>query len=407
MRIRVLLGTAIAGFVLLALTACQGDFTEPDLTAPTDGVYAHGEPGPGGGGGGGGGNGGGPPDSDMKKGDMYADLVYLLRDVYGRPLIQSYTVIDPETGDETTYRCVQPISNDPLPGIEEAVTNPVDGQEVYLIPLVGYGDTEVAVAAEEEESDELAPCDIDPAYVDYPEEVPFGRLNLGRSPDRVLNQALREASGKLDDWQAAGFLALDHAGRFMNTDPVLVEETTIDAPAENLAIHRELQIRGTEWKPFLPVHPGVTGTDGFLDNAASGLSGAVDKGGYISPDMIVYNNRILGIPESTHAMATLGADIGVAGEEGQLYIDYSGYSYDRAATFPGCAVWWTVVGDEATRHEATILDAVFGGVGFTGSNIAGFARRADDARAVIQFAHDNVVTELDAIGESETCTVAP
>lgn len=67
----------------------------------------------------------------------------------------------------------------------------------------------------------------------------------------------------------------------------------------------------------------------------------------------------------------------------------------------GAAGW--LAGATTVPFSGTLIDLVFGGQNFTGSNINGFAQRADDALKVIAFAHDNVITAIDRIGTSTTC----
>ena len=61
--------------------------------------------------------------------------------------------------------------------------------------------------------------------------VEFGRLNIARSPEKVLDQALTEALSKLDGGVVGDTITLDPAGRLVTEDGA-----TIDSPLENLAI---------------------------------------------------------------------------------------------------------------------------------------------------------------------------
>ncbi len=312
------------------------------------------------------------------------ELVYLYRAVDGRPIMKEFG----------TEACLQPIAYQAFDGGTE-VTNPVDGKQVWLIPLVG---DQMVPAAEEEE--EEAPCDVDPAYLDYVREVEMSRLSMARSP-KVYDRALNEVLNKL---RFAGAVLLDPAGRLE------VDGVAIDAPAENYAIHIALENDGGISGPLgtfdLPAQPGAQ--HAFLDHAASGLAGAADKYLGLNLDLVIYSNRVLGIPGTTTAMPTLGSErvngelLGVPGE---LYLDYSGYTYNRALTFPGCVRGYQLVDGVPVLFEARLMDEVFGGQDFTGSNVYGFAQRADDARAVIAFTHDLLtVLAVDRIGESVVCT---
>lgn len=399
---------AIAGLTVLALAACQ-DATGPDSLGPDSAVLAKGGNGGGGGGGGGGGpDNPGPPD---KKGDLYADLVFLYRDANGLPLLKSYVV------EEETVLCVQPVSYTPIPELDttvpvtvETAVNPVNGLDVWLIPL--YGDympppvpegEATLLAAESEEEVALAPCDpygeLDElgnlvlTYGDFADEVGFGRLNLGRAPQRTVDRAYSEVEIKLS---AASAFLLDHAGRWAP------DAVAIDAPAENLVIHREMVTRG-QFGTYLSPTPQPW--YGYLHHAASTLAGAADKFGVINEDLVVYNNRILGFPENVTGtgMTTILGD-GVNGFPGEKYLDYRGFTYTRSAAFPGCVVAGTWDPDgNPIRIEGTIMGMVFGGVDWSGENINAFATRADDARAVILYEHDYWIYAIDRIGETAVC----
>ena len=93
-------------------------------------------------------------------------------------------------------------------------------------------------------------------FPDLIEEVDFGRLNLGRAPDAVLDQAFDEAIRNINQ---AKTIALDAAGRLLLTtdiyDPYLTNpdgtavllETVIkaiDSPRENLALYLKLMQDG-------------------------------------------------------------------------------------------------------------------------------------------------------------------
>ncbi len=403
MRFAVSCRVAVAGLTALAAVACQGDVTEPDsfdihVSEKKDDA-----------GGGGGGNDTNGPDN--KKGDLYADLVFLLRDVNGLPILKSFE------GEEGPVLCEQPVSYAALPVLDPAVTieeadNPVNGRHVWLIPL--YGDYmvpppatgEIGVLSDEEEV-ALAPCDpygeladdgtLVWSYGDYAQEVHFGRLNLGRAPLRTVDRAYSEVELKL---RTAGYTILGHAGRW-GPDGVL-----IDAPAENLVIHREMQLRG-EFAPYgSPVPAGWTSAEyTFLDHAASTLAGAADKFGEVNEDLVVYNNRILGFPDAVEpgGLGTITGD-GTSGFPGEKYLDYGDFEYTRSAMFPGCVAYaYYDEGGQLQNAEGRIFDVVFGGSELEASNIHGFAMRADDARAVIYFEHSVLIGAIDRIGETAVC----
>jgi len=398
-----------------------------------NGGGGNGSGGNGGGGGNGpppnpGGGGGKPEFPGQGKGDLYADQVVLYRDTYGRPILIQKELLPEEPGEESpgTVFCLQPISAAPVHGLP-TVTNPADGKTVSLIKL-GTG-----IPGEE--------CDVDPdpANVALVQEVLFGRLNLGRSPEKVLTQQLRDVTNSLAGSSAA--IQLDEAGRFVWYDDGMAVE--VDSPGQNLALHKELQVYGlplvsqTNVEIPLPDVANPNDPTHFLDHAAAALGAAAGKGDLVNLDLVVYNNRILGIPDGTLAAGTLstvtGGDVmscpmagislndlcqyGEIGRDGaEVYIDYGmeGYAYTRSAVFPGCVrgllADFPSLGD-FTPFSGTIMDCVFGrieyknGVGvcsggqdFTGETaIHGFAQRADDARAVIAFVHGNAVADSTAV----------
>ena len=320
------------------------------------------------------------------KGDTYAELVYLYRNEDGLPLLR-------EVAGEM---CLQPVSYSAVPDVDP-VTNPVNGEDVWLLPLVGdaAAASELTVFSDEDHEDgeeELEACDVQAEYADYALEVEIGRLNLGRSPDHVLDRALAEVYDKLDE---AADVFLDHAGRLAPDD------APIDAPRENMAIQRELELTGALGGYGLP---WPTVYQGYLDHASSGMGAAADKFGEVGTDLVVYYDRLLDFPNQVEpgGMSTITGD-GTVGILGRKYLDYGDFSYDRGETFPGCVVGFELVGEEMVPFEGTLMDIVFDGEPFTADNVHGFAQRTDDVRAVILFEHDTVIVEIDRIGEAAVC----
>jgi hypothetical protein len=329
------------------------------------------------------GGGGGKPDKPGRgKGDAYADLVVLYRDAKGAPILD-------DNG------CLQPISASPVAGLG-VVTNEADGKSVSLITLGGTG-------AEGEE------CDVNPEpdNLALVQEVLFGRLNLGRAPTKVLAQQLREVTSNLAS--SSSPIEIDEAGRLVYYSGEAGIE--VDSPGNNLAIHKELQVGGalvdqTQTPIVLPPQANDADGTGFLDHAAAALGAAAGKGDLINLDLVVYDNRILNIPSSTTVLDTVTRD-------GVKYVDYdsSGYSYERSSVFPGCVRGLLVDFPSTgltTSFSGTIMNCVFGSIDASGmcsggqnfighTALHGFAQRADDARAVIAFVHDNVVADSTAI----------
>lgn len=386
----------------------------------------------------GGSPGGGKPDNPgggkpafpgSGKGDFYSDLVPVWRDEYGRPIMVQMQLLPEVEGEPSagTVFCLQPIAAGAVPDLPQVI-NLASGETVSLIQL-GTG-----VPGEE--------CDVnpDPDNVALLQEVLFGRLNLGRSPTKVLEQQLREVTNTLA--ASASPIQIDEAGRFVWYDAAGTG-FEVDSPGNNLALHKELQVEGlplvSQTQVPIPL-PAVANPDdptGFLDHAAAALGAAAGKGDLITLDLVVYNNAILNIPNETTVLNTVeggtvaacpsdlptGYSVDDECQYGEIvrtgpaqYIDYGavGYSYTRSEVFPGCVRGLLLDFPTAgvyTPFSGTIMDCTFGdidwdganatcsgGVDFTGdTGLESFAQRADDARAVIAFTHDNVVADSTAI----------
>ena len=164
-------------------------------------------------------------------GSIYADLVVALRDVDGVPIPARFPVLQDDLS-VLDQECVQPISYAPLPLITTTTPNPVDGRDVYLIPLMGetLGDGEVADPAV------ISVCDPQPNWAMYVSEAALERLNLARTDDKVLESKLAGTEIRLT---TADEIALDGAGR-ITTDGV-----AIDASPDQAAIYWSLMRTGT------------------------------------------------------------------------------------------------------------------------------------------------------------------
>jgi len=189
------------------------------------------------------------------------------------------------------------------------------------------------------------------------QEVEFERLNLARAPSSVLDYALDEALRTLA-LDADGEVETDAAGRLVIVDSDGTEYT-IDSPRENLSLFRA----------------ALTGADWTLQDAAAFLGSASSKTQEITVDTVVYLNTILGI------------NVPQTG-----YYDLSGFAYDRSTVHSGSVTYLVDPEGDGTYVELTepVMDAVFGGSGYSGSGADAFAQAADDARAVIEFTHEPV-----------------
>ncbi|HEX7111290.1 MAG TPA: hypothetical protein VF216_02520 [Mizugakiibacter sp.] len=278
-----------------------------------------------------------PSGAGSKKGDLYGDAVVLLRDANGVPILDAYGHVQPLDADGN------------------------------LIPLTEEGD-------------------IVAGYEDLVVPVEFSRLSVSRSPNKVSDKSYDEAISALN---SATAITLDASGRLVLTIDGVAK--TVDSPLENLALYEALMNNG-----YLPGFTPAAGVDlgnlSFLVDksvgnadllqAASFLAAASDKAGSINEDTVVYTDSFLGVTGLTP----------ISGADGSTYFDFSAVTYDRAATYDGTVTYLRSNGDGTyTAVTEPILTAVFGGTTYTGTQLDAFTQAADDARAVIEFVHDNPV----------------
>jgi len=279
------------------------------------------------------GGGGKPAGAGTKKGDLFGDMVVVLRDANGVPILTS-------TGLVQVIAYVYDASGNLVP-LKDASGN------LVVIPYNAEGDL-------------LPTVTVDGTTYDVSgAEVDLGRLSVGRAPNKVLDHSLTEALSKL----TAGTVTLDSTGR------LAVDGVTIDSPLENLALYDKYMTTGSL--------PGVTLPVGF--NPASLLAAASDKYGSISVDTVVYMNSILGI------------------NSGTTYYDFSTTNYDRYTTWKDATATVLVLQPNGSYVPTVVnlYDAVFSSTNWTDPTATGgaddFATAADDYRAVIEFVHDNGV----------------
>lgn len=277
------------------------------------------------------GGGGKPAAAGTTKGDTYGDLYVILRDANGVPILN-----------------------------DAGFVQPLDA-EGNLIPLDAEG------AATDESL--LIPVEL-------------GRLSVGKAPVKVLDRQYTDAIASLN---SATSITTDEAGRLVVTNPDGTV-STIDSPLANLALYKTLLSQG-----YLP---GLTATDAVLGaltylkdgqltvadykEAANLLAAASDKTLKVTVDSVVDMNTILGITGT------------ITGADGKTYVDFSNYTYDRAATYPGTVTVLVKNADGTySKQDVTIMEAVFNNTAYDGTGATAFATAADDARAVILFVHDN------------------
>jgi len=277
-----------------------------------------------------------PTGAGTKKGDLLGDLNIILRDANGVPILDEYGHVQPLDADGN------------------------------LIPLTPEGD-------------------IEPGSEDLVVPVEFSRLSVSRSPSKVIDKSYDEAIAALN---AATAITTDASGRLVTTIDGVAK--TIDSPLENLALYEALLNNG--YLPGFVPKEGVsldnlsflvdkTVTNSDMLQAASFLAAASDKAGSINDDMVVYTDSILGI---------VGATTPLVGADGKEYVDFTNVTYDRSATYTGTVTYLKKNEDGTySKETASIMDAVFGGETYTGTQLDAFTQAADDARAVIEYVHDN------------------
>ena len=281
-------------------------------------------------GGGGGGEGGHGSGGGGGCGDAFGDLVHILRDATtGQPILQKRWVELP--GDETGWAYCP-------------IATRGDGSEIDFLPM-----------------------SCDPAEADAVVEVDyFGRLNGGRTKERNARMHFDEVISSIKD-PDVGRVTQDETGRVkLGYDcTVALDETVscaswrvVDSPMENLAIYQRVMRYGhfqtdpdeiDTWDHGDPAagdqyHPALTpaehakfdpsmqhllprgfdtcfGGGAFNPRCANGerlsgqdfvraadyLSGAANKTGVITRDLVQYLNRILKITKDT-AMSTAAVE---------------------------------------------------------------------------------------------------
>lgn len=281
-------------------------------------------------------------DSGGQMGDLFGDMVVILRDENGVPIMT-------QLPDGTWV--VQPIdaNGELIPLDEEG--HPLDGTLTVAVDI--------------------------------------GRLNVGRSPTRILDQRLDEAVSNINE---ADSISLDASGRLVFT--IDGEDKTIDSPLENLALYVTIMTTGTIPDVTDPskfpedlanLVDGTLTMDDVLD-AASFLAGATDKTVPISVDKVAYINLIVGLEGD------------LTDELGNEYIDYSDFSYDRESIYGDTTAEVLILQDGVyVPTVVNIYEVVFSSENYVDDGgIDSFTQAADDARAVLLYIHDNAAPETAA-----------
>ncbi len=306
--------------------------------------------------------GGGKPDGvgggggDSAKGDDYGDIVVILRNDDGTPILDDNGNVQP---------CL-------------VIGCTVEDTDSYT-QLV-----------EVEEGDFEMPEGVIP--------VEFGRLNVARSPDSVVEHSLAELLSKLDGQTiTADTLAAmtDEAGRLLvtNDDGTV---STIDSPLENFALYVALiDAAGSDpdaasYELTITTNPMgddpaetfsmTVDADVVLTLAASAFSAASDKYGDLTVD------EIMGITSFVDLDASLST-----------LVENSGYSYttDTREALYDIDIW-VLAPVEGTDYfeqiQVNLLDVVpfntVPSIDADSDGIDAFTQQADDAVQVLEYVHD-------------------
>lgn len=202
----------------------------------------------------------GNDDSGTTRGGDYGDLHVLLRDVNGVPTM---TPVDVDVDGTITE--------------DEYFVQPIDAITGTVIELDQYG--EIPESAN-------------------PIEVDFGRLNIVRSPQTVLDQAFEEAMKVIE---AGDDFTLDFCSRLTvwNYDETgtLIPTKTIDSPRENMAMYQYLMNYMYEETQENNFRNRLSMLAPFqidpLILAAGCFSAGSDKTGTVDIDEVVYINGFL------------------------------------------------------------------------------------------------------------------
>ena len=319
-----------------------------------------------------------PGDGGSDPGDIYADLVVELRDEHGVPVLTQFDV------EGVVTLCEQPVSSVEIPGLSP-VTNGADQREVWLVPLMG----ELPPPTEPTE-DEVEVCDPQPAYASYVSEADLERLNLTRAPDAVLERKLAELELRL---AAADTISLDSAGRITTDIDGDVDElglpippASIDASPDGAAMYYSLMTTGAI--PGLATSPAeVEGFDAWM-LAAGAVGTAASKEVPLDIDAIEYYNRVSSVVQDYAAGPDWTLDLlETVPPNGESFISYGDFSYDRSAVFTGCATWldvptltWKVSSISELVEFDDLPPIATGGIV---DDVAGFTQLADAVRASI------------------------
>ncbi len=361
-----------------------------------------------------------PPCADTGSGmepPDYGDLIILYRDINGVPIPSpETTATDPDGLPAPGGLCWQPIA-----------FNVEDPEACPAVCVVDSDPTGTAVVDVNQYN-----CGVAEGCSGCTQEVDFGRINAVRSPDDVFDRQLQDVIVNLT---TADCVTLDPAGRMVASrvaDDATVSSSAIDSPLQNLAITRQLLLTGTIGAP-LPQGAGV------LDTAARGIGAGSSKTGEVNVDLVAYLDQLMGLTApgtvtilDPRLCETYREEVqGVIQLVEKCFLNYgavppngNAYAYRRGANFtalpspayipgpPGPAMegqfeYLALVSSDSPPlfgiEQGPIMNAVFAGDLVEEGNIGGYARAADDTRAVIHFMHDWPMPDADVYATEVLC----
>jgi hypothetical protein len=296
-------------------------------------------------------------------GGDYGDLYVLYRDANGVP-----------------YMTFRDADQDGIIDENEYFVTPLSASTMLPIELDAFGEM---------------PSGADPIPVD------FGRLNIVRSPQSVLDQAMGEALKVIN---AGEKFSLDFCGRLTiwNTvSGVLSITKTIDSPRESMALYQELMNHAFDGKLTALIGSGI---EPYMLAACCFAAGS-DKTGTINIDEIVYINGFLKCDGCDPILNENEYD---KDHDYKYYFNFgdcdchNAFQYKRDDTYSDRMLKILVLNPNGTYSYETVsvLDAMeergLFKYRYEGpkNQVDGFAAAADDAVHVLEFVHGNTNIEF-------------
>ncbi|WP_430810063.1 MULTISPECIES: hypothetical protein [unclassified Carboxylicivirga] len=316
------------------------------------------------------------------KGTLYGDLLYILRHSNGTPVYNLEGFVQP-----LAFLDGEPFINE-------------DGVQ-YLCAMNEEGEVEVNFYMDGDERVEHLGVG--------PLEVGFGRTNLFRAPQSVLDQALREAMNGLSEVDVET-IQLDFCGRLFGVRAD-GSEKTIDSPRENFALYQSL-IQNEGYNGICEVCMELnyqhlydffySWNYNWMNVAAGCFAGANDKTGNVDVDKVEY----------VHSFKNLIGLNPIEDDMNKLYFNFGDFNgYDRSIWNDvklGFLVWNGTYNETPAPENIFSVSDIFEGViaefgygeqpnftynsmssWFKSDNVGGFAQFIDDCNQVLEYVHED------------------